>query len=241
MGGWAVHHLVNERYKNARGAEYIGSRDIDLGFRIKKEWSIDELKKSAFAKTMNVLEQKLGFELQGFRLLKQFGTESKKELLKEDARTTPPSFIFPLYVDLMVSDNTNKDNLKKAFGFVPADEPLLTRVFSDNNDRIQTKLFEKTIFLPSIEVLLAMKLNAVIKRAKEEKQTKDLYDIVALALYAPREVEKKWLKPIYYADKDSREKLDTILNEKCIDENWRTQFGLAGETAKKIILRLTNL
>jgi hypothetical protein len=32
MGGWAVFLKVNENYKTVTGRDYIGSRDIDLGF-----------------------------------------------------------------------------------------------------------------------------------------------------------------------------------------------------------------
>ena len=32
LGGWAVYFLVNGAYRETTGREYIGSRDIDLGF-----------------------------------------------------------------------------------------------------------------------------------------------------------------------------------------------------------------
>ncbi len=37
FGGWAVYLTVNEGYKGLTGREYIGSRDIDLGFHINED------------------------------------------------------------------------------------------------------------------------------------------------------------------------------------------------------------
>lgn len=33
LGGWAVFFTVNENYQNQASRVYIGSRDIDVGFR----------------------------------------------------------------------------------------------------------------------------------------------------------------------------------------------------------------
>ena len=46
IGGWATHYLVNKNFENANGRNYIGSRDIDIGFHIEKSWSKEELRKS---------------------------------------------------------------------------------------------------------------------------------------------------------------------------------------------------
>ena len=236
MGGWAVHEYVNNNFQKARGRGYIGSRDIDLGFQISKKWAEKELKNSMFAKSLNVLEKKLGFELQGFRLLKQFHTESKKELLKEEAEKTAPAFIFDLYVDLMVS--VPHPLFKKAFGFVPAEELLLEKVFENPANRLEIELFEKKIYLPSLEVLLAMKLNSAINRDKEHKRLKDLYDIVALSLYSDKPVDKEKLKVLYKPGAKNKEKLLGILGEYSKDEFWRDLFGISGEVAKKTILAM---
>jgi len=48
LGGWAVYLSVNERFRASMGRDYIGSRDIDLGFHINPEWSVTELQNSAF-------------------------------------------------------------------------------------------------------------------------------------------------------------------------------------------------
>ncbi len=236
MGGWSVRYYVNKRFKNEMGRDYLGSRDIDLGFRIKKDWTLKELKNSDFAKAMTVLEKQIGFELQGFRMLKQIERETGRELTSGEAKEIILPNLFDLYVDLMISEVHPK--FREAFGFIPAEEFLLQEVFSNAINRKELELSGKVIYMPSVEILIAMKLNSVVNRDKEHKQIKDLYDIVALALYYTRTVDKETLNGLYSPSMESRKKLDNILNEKCTDELWRPNFGIPGETAKKTIQKL---
>lgn len=37
LGGWAVFLNVNESFRRTTGRSYIGSRDIDIGFRLKPD------------------------------------------------------------------------------------------------------------------------------------------------------------------------------------------------------------
>ena len=39
LGGWAVYAAVNRNFKVEQGINYIGSRDIDLGFHVDETWS----------------------------------------------------------------------------------------------------------------------------------------------------------------------------------------------------------
>ena len=39
LGGWAVYHIVNKNFEKTNGKPYIGSRDIDIGFHIDKNWT----------------------------------------------------------------------------------------------------------------------------------------------------------------------------------------------------------
>lgn len=80
FGGWGIYFTVNKEFRKRFERDYIGSRDIDLGFYIDKKWSEKQLKESSFARTLNLLENELGFKLQGFRLRKDFHFIEKKEL-----------------------------------------------------------------------------------------------------------------------------------------------------------------
>ncbi len=40
LGGWAVYLTVNTRFRESQGRNYLGSRDIDIGFHVDK--NLDE-------------------------------------------------------------------------------------------------------------------------------------------------------------------------------------------------------
>ncbi len=71
LGGWAVYITVGENFKREQGRDYLGSRDIDLGFHIEKDWSKGELKNSGLAVAVRTLIE-TGFEPISYRLVKHF-------------------------------------------------------------------------------------------------------------------------------------------------------------------------
>ena len=77
VGGWAVFFLVNDAYKETTGREYIGSRDIDLGFTLPSVG----LKDSTFIKAIKKLEEDLDFKPLSFRLYKEMHMETGENLL----------------------------------------------------------------------------------------------------------------------------------------------------------------
>ena len=183
IGGWAVYIHVNKNFRQARGRNYSGSRDIDIGIHIDKNWSIDELKKCVFPGLVHHLE-KDGFEWQGFRMLKNFHTETEEELTPEESRKLFAHTIFPLYIDIIVDFIHPK--FSETFGFVPIDEPLLKYVF--NNGKLKKKMMflGSVITLPAPELLVAMKLNSLPERDKEHKRIKDISDIFALMFFSDK-------------------------------------------------------
>lgn len=134
IGGWAVYHSVNENFKTATGRNYIGSRDIDLGFHFEVDWNEKTILGSAFARSLRIIENQLGFMPVGFRYLKEFHIETEKELSDNEVKNTPMHFIFPLYIDPIVDIIHPK--FHNIFKFNPIDEPLLEMVFTDKNNRI---------------------------------------------------------------------------------------------------------
>ena len=188
IGGWAVYHIVNENFKKAAGRNYIGSRDIDLGFHFETDWSEEIIRKSAFARSIRIIEGKLGFMPIGFRYLKEFHIETEKELSESEVKTTPMHFVFPLYIDPIV-DNIHP-KFHDVFKFNPIDEPLLEMVFKDKANRMTDNSFGKNLWLPEPHVLLATKLNSVITRDKEHKRLKDITDIFALLWFTDVEISE---------------------------------------------------
>lgn len=176
IGGWAVYFTVRERYQEMTGRDYLGSRDIDLGFQVNEE----DMRNSAFSKALDILKGELGFKPMSFRLFKEIHLETGEELDTESAKATPLHNIFPMYVDMIV--DKIPAGFDSHFGFIPPDEPLLQYPFDDPTKRKEIKEFGRVIWLPSPDVLIATKCKAYPDRDKEHKRVKDACDLAALLL-----------------------------------------------------------
>ncbi len=185
LGGWAVYITVNNNFAASQGRNFVGSRDVDLGFHVDPAWTDAELGDSQFARAVRRIVD-VGFEPVSFRFVKYFHTETRKELSAEEARKMNQAFIFNMYVDPLV-DNIHPDSTKM-LGFVPIDEPLLSEVF-DHNRFVMADKFGSKVLIPEPAVLLAMKLNSVSNRDKEHKRIKDMIDIYGLLWYSDEELD----------------------------------------------------
>ncbi len=198
MGGWAVYFLVNDRYKETTGRDYIGSRDIDLGFSMADA----DIGSSAFALALKKLEDGLGFEHQAFRLFKGTHAETGEVLDPEESKKMPGYQIFSMYVDLIV--DKIPEGFKEQFGFTPIDEPLLGPVFADPGNRTEVGEYGKQLWLPSPNMMLAMKMKSHPDRGKEHKRIKDVSDIAALLLFGSIKKDGEWLASFLSAEDIAR-------------------------------------
>ena len=96
MGGWAVYLHVNEEFNNSKGRDYLGSRDIDLGFHLDPNWSYEQYKASDLFRTISAIRE-LRFEEQSYRFVKRYHSDTQVELSEEQARSLPIHQIFNLY------------------------------------------------------------------------------------------------------------------------------------------------
>jgi len=217
LGGWTVYITVGENFKREQGRDYLGSRDIDLGFHIEKDWSRDKLKNSGLAVAVRKLKE-TGFEPMSFRLVKHFRTDTKQELPREDAEKTPSYEIFDLFVDPVV--DVIHPEAREILGFTPLDEPLLEHVFVKRAHRV-LGLHGRPVLLPLPHVLLAIKLRSVRQRDRQHKRIKDMADIYALSWYSDERLEavKTVLSTVLplqeiktVVDSFSREDLSTVSN-----------------------------
>ena len=126
--------------------EYLGSRDIDLGFP-----SPDGITKMEV-----LLIDELGFIPRSFRYVKQLHFETGEELSDEAARKLPLPMIFPLYVDVPLPSSGEK--VRGKLGFVPPDEPLLDRVFGEKRCSTTVGIGTNEVKVPTPDILMAMKL-----------------------------------------------------------------------------------
>ncbi|PWB49309.1 MAG: hypothetical protein C3F06_14250 [Candidatus Methanoperedenaceae archaeon] len=235
IGGWAVYHHVNKNFKKRTGRNYIGSRDIDLGFHFEKDWSEKELNESTFARSLRIIEEELDFAPVGFRYLKEFHIETKKELNEDEVKTIPQHFVFPLYIDPIVDIIHPK--FYKVFKFNPVDEPLLEMVFLNKSNRMVERSFGNNLWLPEPHILLATKLNSVIGRDKEHKRLKDIADIFALLWFSDAEISDIKSNLLEFYDRINIKKtIGSISKQEII--NVATFTGFSPEEIERIFLEI---
>jgi hypothetical protein len=234
LGGWATYYTVNKNFEKTNGRKYIGSRDIDIGFHIDKNWNDEHLRNSEFRTAIQTIES-MGFRSISFRLFKDFDLDTGKELTPEESAKLPLYQIFQLCIDTVVDYIHPK--IKNLLGFVPIDEPLLSLVFKDKMYTITT-LFERTVLLPKPHVLLAMKLNSAPNRDKENKRIKDIADIYALLWHSDIALPqlKNQLLQVYPKEKARK----TIQNFTENDINKvSTAIGITNQEISRVLTELT--
>ena len=202
LGGWAVYITVNKNFNAEQGRDYIGSRDIDLGFHIDETWSDEELQKSAFSKSIEILKDMKYYEL-GSRFVQHHDLATKRLLTEEDSKKHPKYEMFDLFVDPVV--DKIHPRAKVLFGLDPIDEPLLANVFPGGQFATSGYFGKKEIMLPHPEVLVSMKINSVLNRNKEDKRVKDIADIYSLMWYSDTKFPdlKQSVQKIYGTEKVS--------------------------------------
>ncbi|GEM_PF-541815 len=181
IGGWAIYLTVNKAYNASTGKDYIGSRDIDLGFHIEEK---QELKNTTFGKAMKKLEEE-GFTEVGGRMVKNLDYDTGEEVEPKEAKEKPMYELHKMYVDLMVDHAPKPDNLKETN--LIFDEELLQYVFDDPTHREELEQFNKKLWMPKPWLLLAMKTKSLPNRQKDHKRQKDIADIAAITLFTKQE------------------------------------------------------
>ncbi len=183
MGGWAVNITVNKSYSEEHNAPYLGSRDVDLGFHIDVDTSIEDLKQSDFAKTLDILKEIGYWESGTSRFCRILDKKTGKTLTEKEAGEIPFFNLFYLYIDPMVDRIHPKND--EVFKIKPIDEPLLSDAIENGRMR-EIKISGKILLVPQPDVLLAMKLSSFPKRTKDDKKIKDACDIYALIWHSDR-------------------------------------------------------
>lgn len=182
LGGWAVFLTVNESYKAEAGRDYLGSKDVDLGFHIDPNWSLEELNASNYAKALKAIEA-LGYHPAGTSRYHKIIHMDSKEILSEQAATKVPMHdLFYLYLDPIVDVIHPKHD--QIFAIKPIDEPLLAKPFTAGIFQ-KIKVGSSDLMIPDTSTLLATKLASFPNRDKEHKRIKDACDIYALLWHSP--------------------------------------------------------
>jgi hypothetical protein len=233
LGGWAVYLTVNNNYKKAEGRNYLGSKDIDLGFHIDRSLDKSKLKHTVMAKSLEKIE-KDGFKPQSFRYYKEIHYETGKELTLEEIKTTSPHNIFTMYIDPMV--DTIHPAFKETFGFTPADESLLIPVFQKSIYRNELHEFNKILWLPTSEILLAAKIKSLPTRPEGDKLIKDICDIYALSWYSGIDYKKLKEKSRKHINKEVIKNIQLIMSkEKDIFKKAQTAMDIDAKTIQNLL------
>ncbi len=176
VGGWAAHFLSNEKFRDWKNIDYIGSKDIDFAIR---EKDLDEvsgkLEKMGFTPINFRFYKMHGNEVSGMpktcRFSCIFDRETKKEISEKESRKNPLFKNFYLYVDLIL-DSPSKKN---------------TVFFSDE---IIKFAFENRLWLDKSgikiikpELLLLTKLR-VLESRNDEKRLKDILDCLFISNFS---------------------------------------------------------
>ena len=80
-----MHFHVNSAFRESRGQDYIGSRDIDLGIHVDSGRSPEELERGSVGGTMRGIEG-LGFVSHRFGFKKSVDRDSGETLTEDEAR-----------------------------------------------------------------------------------------------------------------------------------------------------------
>jgi len=233
LGGWAVYFTVNTAFRKDQGRNYLGSRDIDLGFYLNKNLTKRQLKSSTIGNALSLLE-KQGFKPLGFRYYKDIHVETGKELTSEQSTKTPTHDIFQIYVDPIV--NEVHPSFRAIFGFDPIDEPLLSHVFQNKIYRTELTEFHKRLWLPNPEILLATKLNSVCNRTKDEKLIKDICDIYVVSWYSPKKFHQ--LKKDVHELIGGFDEITVKLQSEELFRKAEITLGIEAETIKNLFDQL---
>lgn len=224
MGGWAVHLAVNAGYRESTGRDYVGSKDIDIGFHLAQ--ASGPLGQSAYAESIRALER-MGFYNVSFRMLRSYHRETGRALGRDEEKRVPEYDLFRLYVDPMV--DSVPDGFADALGFRPIDEPLLRAVF-EGGRRDEVEAFGARFTVPKPDVLLAAKVVALPDRGKEYKRHKDIADIYALIWHsgpAPGDLKSDVLRHV--PDGQIKRALRTIR-----EEEYEKTSGMLGVPARTL-------
>lgn len=181
LGGWAVHAAVNSGYRLATGRDYIGSRDIYLGFHFEGGEDAEAVRSSALAGTVRSLGR-IGYKGAASRMVRYYGRDSRRRpLTREEASKAPLRDMFCMYVDLMV-DNV-PPGAGDALGFVPAAERMIAHALvGGRSDEIDE--FGARVLLPRLEVLLGAKILSMPRRPDGRRRWKDVADMYALVWHS---------------------------------------------------------
>lgn len=131
---------------------------------------------------------------------------------------------------------------KETFGFTPADESLLLPVFQKSIYRNELREFNKLLWLPTSEILLATKMKSLQTRPEGDKLIKDICDIYALSWYSGIDYKTLKQKSLKHIDNEVIKNMQLRMSkEKDIFEKAQTAMDIDAKTIQNLLNDILNL
>ncbi|MCX6666054.1 MAG: hypothetical protein NT038_08385 [Euryarchaeota archaeon] len=164
-----------------------------------------KLTSSTLFKIIQLLESE-GFQVDGIRYRKDITFVTKDE--KES---------FPLFIDIIVNSYppSYSDIIPQCF----FEEPLLEEIYRIRQNQVEIPQISHHLFMPTPEILSAIKIRCISGRDIHHKRVKDLCDLYSLLFYSPKSFQstvegmKKYIAP------DMVRQVKDIINEKLMRES----------------------
>jgi len=207
IGGWAVHHHVEDYFEATFGKSYLGSLDIDLFTHCTKRRTnrlAEVIKLQGFA------------PVHSFRWLKVFargpGRDEYRPVTAEESKRIPQFDLINLYLDWYCDQNCGTETSTCTRGYRSWAIPVLANAFRGPSKLHRVGAHD--LLLPSLNDLLFLKARAYLSGGRNpDKLRKDLCDISALLLYDGREGPAKSIDSL---DPDTKRSITAALRK---DEN----------------------
>ncbi len=188
-----------------------------------------QLASSNLFKIIKILESE-NFQIDGIRYKKNITYVKNKYKTKK-----PKKESFPLYVDLIVNSypSSYTDIVPQYF----FEEPLIELIYDTSKYQVNIPSISKNIFMPTPEILSAIKIRCILSRKIHHKRVKDLCDLYSLLFYTKNTFEKNVNELKKFITSEKVLKLKTVLDKKAIKESET----ILGEPAGSIDTVLKNL
>lgn len=165
MGGWAVTYLLKNR-----GFEHPGSRDIDIFYdpgRVSYETVSKMIRGQRFQPHST------------FRWIKYIDGRTGKEISEHESKTLEQFNLNTIYLDVAAPSPDESRSVRDHV----LDEPLLADVFSGKSECCM--YHGARILMPSVDIMVKLKMKSVPERTDGFKREKDLVDLVAMVRNVP--------------------------------------------------------
>jgi len=206
VGGWAVHFLINQKFLEATGREFLRSRDIDVFLDCTGDFP------RRFARVL----EGIGF-VPGeyrFRYTLILDRESMRKLEEREARRKPPFELIYIYLDVLGNREC------EAVGVWPS-EIVAEAIRGGSLKPLEVE--GRRVFSPTEDFLFLLKADSFSGR-EGEKRMKDACDLYGLLFYSPVSV-LDLLKRERWKSERAKHALNAMLEEEVLEFVAGTLFG----------------